>query len=111
MKSREAYLWIPPNCQHVRGVVFGQHNMEEEGILEHPLFRKTLAELGFAEVWVAPWFDAQFRFDQGAGERFDAMMKELADQSGYQELATSPGRPGRAFRCGIDAMVFRRMEA
>jgi hypothetical protein len=89
-ETPRAFLWIPPNCERVRGVVFGQHNMEEEGILEHPTFRKTLAELGFAEVWVAPNFDAYFRSDQGAGEKFDAMMKSLAEQSGYAELATAP---------------------
>jgi hypothetical protein len=85
-----AFLWIPPNCERVRGIVLGQHNMEEEPILEHPAFRATLAELGFAEVWVAPAFDAYFRFDQGAGERFDAMMAELAEQSGYAELTHAP---------------------
>src|SRR5439155_8630131 len=49
-----AFLWIPPNCQHLRAVVVGQHNMEEEPILEHPVFRKTLAEIGFAEIWITP---------------------------------------------------------
>ncbi|MEZ0216334.1 MAG: hypothetical protein ACAH89_04330 [Rariglobus sp.] len=88
-KSR-AFLWIPSNCTTVRGVVFGHHNMEEEGVLEHPAFRKAMAELGFAAVWVAPTFDRNFRYDQGAGERFDALMKALADQSGYAELATAP---------------------
>lgn len=85
-----AFLWIPANCTTVRGVVFGHHNMEEEGVLEHPAFRKAMAELGFAAVWVAPSFDRNFRYDQGAGERFDAMLKALADQSGYAELATAP---------------------
>ena len=36
-----AFLWIPPGCEHVRAVMFGQHNMLEEGIMEHP------AMLGF----------------------------------------------------------------
>ena len=88
-KSR-AFLWIPDDCQRVRGVVFGHHNMEEEALLEHPTFRQTLAELGFAAVWVAPTFDRNFRHDQGAGERFDAMLAALAEQSGYAELAAAP---------------------
>lgn len=33
-----AFLWIPSNCKQVKGVVIGQHNMLEEGILEHPEF-------------------------------------------------------------------------
>ncbi len=93
-----AFLWIPPNCERVRGVVFGHHNMEEIGIFEHPAFRRTLTELGFAEVWVAPTFDAYFRFDQGAGEKFDAMMSALAKQSGYSELTNAPLVP-----CGHSA--------
>jgi hypothetical protein len=85
-----AFLWIPPECQFVRGVVFGHHNMEEEAVFEHPTFRETLAEIGFAVVWVAPTFDRNFRFDQGAGEKFDAMLAALAAESGYAELTNAP---------------------
>lgn len=61
-----AFLWIPPTCKSVRGVVLGQHNMEEIGVFEHPSFRKTLAELGFAEVWVA-LTDEQGLTESGGG--------------------------------------------
>jgi len=88
-----AFLWIPPTCQRVRAIVVGQHNMLEEGILEHPYFRQTLADLGIAEVWVTPGLDYAFRFDQGAGEHFDSMMKALAEVSGYSEIATAPVVP------------------
>lgn len=88
-----AFLWIPPDCRRVRAVVVGQHNMLEEGILEHPYFRQTLADLGIAEVWVTPGLDLVFRFDQGAGEHFDSMMKALAEVSGYSELAIAPVVP------------------
>lgn len=88
-----AFLWIPPNCQKIRGVVIGQHNMEEEPIFEHPKFRAALAELGFAVVWVTPGWDLFFRFDKGSGEPFDALMKSLAEESGYAELATAPVVP------------------
>jgi hypothetical protein len=88
-KSR-AFLWIPPDCRVVRGVVFGHHNMEEEALLEHPVFRQALTELGLAAVWVAPTFDRNFRHDLGAGERFDALLAALADTSGYSELAAAP---------------------
>lgn len=85
-----AFLWIPPNCQQVRAVIVGQHNMEEEPILEHPKFRQAMSELGIAEIWVTPAIDLFFRFDQGAGEKFDGMMKALAEVSGYQELEFEP---------------------
>jgi hypothetical protein len=98
MGHPRAFLWIPPDCQRVRGVVVGQHNMQEEPILEHPVFRKTLAELGFAEIWISPGFDLKFRFDHGAGEHFDEMMYALANASGYTELRGAPIVPiGHSF--------------
>lgn len=88
-----AFLWIPPTCRRVRAVVVGQHNMQEEPILEHPKFRAALADLNFGEVWVTPPLDPWFRFDKGAGEQFDAMMAALAKESGYGELARAPIAP------------------
>lgn len=85
-----AFLWIPENCKQVKGVVVGQHNMLEEGILEHPLFRKTLSELGFAEVWVSPIFSLNFDFNKNAVEIFNEMMEGLSKESGYHELAFAP---------------------
>src|SRR5579863_5003721 len=52
-----AFLWIPPDCKQVRAIVFGQNNMIEEGILQHPYFRQAMAKLGIAELFVAPTFD------------------------------------------------------
>lgn len=74
-------------------MVVGQNNMLEQGILEHPHFRAALAAEGIAEVFIAPPFDNVFKFDQGAGERFDAMLRALATDSGYDELATAPVVP------------------
>ena len=78
-----AWLWIPPDCKKVRGVIVAQHNMEEISILENPNFRAALAKMDFAEVWVAPFFDHLFRFNEGAGDTFNGMMNDLADESGY----------------------------
>ncbi|WP_114782958.1 hypothetical protein [Botryobacter ruber] len=88
-----AFLWIPPDCRQVRAVVVGQHNMLEEGILEHPVFRQELAKLGIAEVWVTPGIDFVFDFEKGAGEQFNGMLEALAKESGYQELAFTPVVP------------------
>jgi hypothetical protein len=85
-----AFLWIPPRCEWVRAVVVGQHNMEEEPILEHPLFRDTLSRLNMAAIWISPGIDLVFRFDKGAGEHFDAMMTALARESGCSELEYVP---------------------
>jgi hypothetical protein len=89
----QAYLWIPEDCKHVRAVVFAQHNMIEEGMLEHTQFRKTMSELGIAEVWVSPGINMSFDFTKDAGEDFTFMMNKLADVSGYKELASVPVIP------------------
>jgi hypothetical protein len=88
-----AWLWIPPGCERVRGVVVAQHNMEEISILENGRFRAVLAEMNFAEIWVAPAFDHLFRFNEGAGETFNGMMDDLANVSGYDELKFVPVAP------------------
>ncbi|MEO7494403.1 MAG: hypothetical protein ABIT83_21905 [Massilia sp.] len=91
LEHPRAFLWIPPPCRQVRAVVIGQHNMEEEPILEHPQFRKTMAELCFAEIWATPAMGSNhFRFDQGAGQMLDTLLRALADKSGYAELAGAP---------------------
>jgi hypothetical protein len=88
-----AWLWVPPDCKKIRGVVVAQHNMEEISILENPKFRAALAKMGFAEVWVAPFFDHLFRFNEGAGDTFNGVINELADESGYAELKFAPVVP------------------
>jgi hypothetical protein len=32
----------------------GNHNLLEEGILEHPGFRKKMSQLGIGEIWITP---------------------------------------------------------
>lgn len=93
MGEGRAFLWVPEDCRQVRAVVVAQHNMIEQGILEHATMRRTLAALGIAEVFIAPPFDRPFAFDRGAGERFEALMQALAEESGYSELATAPVVP------------------
>ncbi|HVM61344.1 MAG TPA: hypothetical protein VMV72_10805 [Verrucomicrobiae bacterium] len=90
-----AFLWIPPNCRRVRAVVVGQNNMIEEGILEHPDFRQTLAELGVAEIFIAPMLDyfQNAATNDVATERFNDMLKTLARKSGYDELEFAPVAP------------------
>lgn len=89
----QAFLWIPENCVKVRAVVFTQHNMTEEGMLEHPVFRRTMKDLGIAEVWVTPGFAATFDFTKDDGDVFKYMMKLLAGVSGYSELEQVPVIP------------------
>lgn len=87
-----AFLWVPPRCNTVRAVVFGQNNMIEEGILEHLDFRRTLTELGIAELYVAPTFDywQNATNNDAINKKFNALMAALARKSGYDELTFAP---------------------
>ena len=89
-KHPNAFLWIPENCKQVCAVVLGQHNMTEETIFEHPEFRKEMAKLGIAIVWVSPGFDMKFDFNNGADQVFENIMNDLASVSGYNELQFAP---------------------
>jgi hypothetical protein len=92
-ESPQAFLWIPEDCDTVRAVVFGQHNMCEETIFTHPAFRITLSELGFAIVWVTPVFEQQWKVENSCQQVFETMMNGLAETSGYSELKTAPVVP------------------
>jgi hypothetical protein len=87
-----AFLWIPPTCKQVRAVVIGQNNMIEEGILEHAFMRKELSKLGIAEIFIAPPFDywQNATNNDAANAQFDATLKSLAQDSGYDELNLAP---------------------
>ncbi|MGK9124471.1 hypothetical protein M1D52_10130 [Olivibacter sp. SA151] len=85
-----AFLWIPPNCKQVRGVVVGMHNMVEEGVMEHNTFRAEMSDLGFAEIWVTPGLDPLFDPNGASQVAFDEMLDSLASVSGYTEIKDAP---------------------
>ena len=91
----QAFLWVPEGCQRVRAVVFAHNNMLEEGILEHPRFRKELTRLGIAEIFVTPLFDFwQVTTNNDAvNAKFAALLKTFAAESGYSELEFAPVIP------------------
>lgn len=82
-ESSRAYLWVPENCKKIRAFIFAQNNMEEQSILEDADFRKAMARLDIAEVWVSPAYDLFFNFQNGAGETFQLIMDNLASVSGH----------------------------
>jgi hypothetical protein len=88
-----AFLWIPSNCKQVKGVIVGQHNMLEEGILEAPAFREKMTTLGIAEIWITPGIDQLWDTKSNTMEYFDAMINALAEISGYSELRYAPVIP------------------
>lgn len=88
-----AFLWIPNDCKQISAVIVGNHNMLEEGILEHPGFRRKMAKLGIAEIWITPGISQSWDPKTNVQQIFDKMMDSLASVSGYSELKFAPVIP------------------
>ena len=98
-----AYLWIPPSCVQVRGLLLVQQNVAEQTIVEHPAIRRACAESDLAIVWFCPPFAPGLAHP----ERDDAVLQEalgqLASISGYGEIAQAPWMPVGHSACGFFA--------
>lgn len=89
----QAFLWIPGDCQRVKAVVVGMHNMTEETLFEMPRFRKALSTMGIGLIWITPGWNQPWDVTTGSQQAFDRMMNDLADVSGYSELKQIPVVP------------------
>lgn len=96
IENRIAYLWIPPNCKQVRGVIISLANMVERDWLEDPIIRKTAAEEGLGIIWIGRGSRSAARsvftadMKTGAGELLEKMLDDFAGESGYRELKFAP---------------------
>ncbi|MFP5042523.1 T9SS type A sorting domain-containing protein [Parasediminibacterium sp. JCM 36343] len=88
-----AYMWIPPNCSKLRGMVLPQNNMEEFSVVENQQFRDSMASINFGIIWISPAFEFLYNVQEGARETFLQMMADLASLSGYGELKNVPCVP------------------
>jgi hypothetical protein len=52
IEGRRAFLWVPPNCPRVRGLVIACQNMLEKPLFERPAFRAACAENGLGIVMI-----------------------------------------------------------
>jgi len=52
--QRRAYLWIPPACTKVQGVVVGLHNMLEKPLFDDPSIRQACTNANLAILFIAP---------------------------------------------------------
>ncbi len=89
----QAFLWIPEDCEQVKAVVWSMHNMTEETLFDMPEFREELRKSSVALVWVTPGMDMQWKVETGCQKAFERMMDDLAEVSGYDELAYAPVVP------------------
>ncbi len=86
-----AYVWIPPSCERVRGMLLTHQNVGEELLTEHPAIREACAKNDIAIVWTNPPPDRSYRT---VTPEFIALQQKMLDQlaaiSGYDELARVP---------------------
>ena len=97
IENRVAYLWIPPECRQVRGVIISLANLLERRWLEDPIIRKAAAQEGLGIIWVGP-ADRSIKkemvftadMNSGAGELLNKMLKDFANESGFKEIGFAP---------------------
>lgn len=52
--QRRAYLWIPPGCAKVQGVMVGLHNMLEKPMFDDPAIRQACTDANIAILFITP---------------------------------------------------------
>lgn len=83
----KAYLWIPPHCEKLRGVIVTQQNVGEQVFSEHPLIRAVCAKHDLAILWCYPAIDMRFRERrEDATKLLENVLVKLGRVSGYDEL-------------------------
>lgn len=87
-----AFLWVPTGCRQLKAVVVGNHNMLEEGIFEHSIFRKEMSRLNVGIVWITPGLGPEWDVDKTSGW-YQRILDQLAAVSGYDELGKVPVIP------------------
>jgi hypothetical protein len=116
-----SYLWIPENCQKVRGLLILCANVPEHRLVGHEEIRKVCAANNLAIVWSVPTF-MNFRKTPEGKKMLDEtqttvdflqqQLDGLAASSGYAEIATVPwlpiGESGHLLM--VDALVELRPE-
>jgi hypothetical protein len=97
------YLWIPPACQRVRGLLVMSDNVPEQGLAGSPVIRAVCAEQDLAILFFCPSFrisdvcaDKQMSWPEKGkyhGAYLQQCLEALATESGYAELRTVPLLP------------------
>ena len=98
--ERRAYLWIPPHCSKVRGVLFGLQNMLERPMFEDYEIRDAVASVDMAIVLVSPGSWPQKDLERQPNLEFkdaaesiagiQTVLSGLAKESGYTEIEFVP---------------------
>ena len=87
-----AFLWIPPDCPQLRGIILAQQTILEKTALEDPVIRSTAtaSNLGIVIFCPAAFSGNDFTAAGTGRKTLDATLSSLASISGYPELKTAP---------------------
>ena len=90
--DRRVYLWVPPTCGHVRGLIVAFKNLTEQLWLEDPVIRAAASDECLGIVWVGNGHQSQLSadVDDRAGQAFLQMEQHLAEVSELPEIANAP---------------------
>jgi len=97
-KTRQAtaYLWVPPSCVKLRGVLVACRNVTEHWLTGHPAIRDACEKENLALLWSCPSFYPGMD-SKDDGRELAAFLREilgeLAATTGYTELARAPWLP------------------
>jgi hypothetical protein len=91
------YLWIPEKCQRLRGLVVMATNVPEHRLAGHESIRRACVENDLGLIWSVPTFWNFAKQMKGRDDLqvafFQRLLDQLAESSGYLEVATVPWLP------------------
>jgi len=85
-----AFLWIPPSCQQVRGLIFCNQVILEKLVCDNLYIREACASQGLGIVIVFRSPLTTFNYSEGADKILQKILDDLATESGYSEVAKAP---------------------
>ncbi len=88
-EHQRAFLWIPPECRRVRGIILGQQVILEHNFLEDPRIRDAARVENLAIVLLSP-FNIGYTIDDKTFGKIQKALDDLAAVSGYTELSQAP---------------------
>jgi len=80
-KSSDAFLWIPPRAQQVRGVLFAGMTSAERELVKDAVVRRVCSEASLAIVFVKTGISSV---------NVQRVLDDFAAASGYDELSVAP---------------------
>lgn len=92
---RTTYLWVPPDCASVRGLIAAFANLTERQWLEDPQVRGVATRQCLGAVWIGPGDESVLNADMkpGAGQALQDTFRALAQVSGLPEVEFAPVIP------------------